>query len=113
MSTQPAKAGIRAELNVDKGYPMSAKNGMTKTALGTVGSGNIFADFGLPDSGTEFAKAIIVSEIEEAIRKHALTRGKAARIMQVCQQELTMLLQGQTGPHTVERLKGLLSRLEA
>jgi predicted XRE-type DNA-binding protein len=93
---------------------MPAKqDGMKKTALGTLGSGNVFADLRLPDPETELTKANIVIKIDETLEKRALTRAKAARIMEMPQQELTKLLRGHTERYTVGSLKALLSRLSA
>ena len=93
---------------------MPAKqNGMKKTALGTLGSGNVFADLGFPDPEIELAKSNLVIKIDEAIEKRGVTYAKASKIMEMPRQELTKLLRGHTRPYTVERLKELLSRLSA
>ncbi|MCK1442791.1 XRE family transcriptional regulator [Bradyrhizobium sp. 48] len=93
---------------------MTARHdGLRKTALGTIGSGNVFADLGLPDPETHLAKANVVIKIDEAIEKRGLTHARAARIMEMPQKELTKLLRGHTKPYTVDRLKELLSRLSA
>lgn len=93
---------------------MTARNdGLRKTALGTIGSGNVFADLGFPDPETELAKANVVIEIDEAIETRGLTHAGSARIMGMSLQALTKLLRGHTRPYTVDRLKELLSRLSA
>lgn len=89
------------------------RNGMKRTVLGKIGSGNVFADLGFPDPETELAKADVVINIDELIEKRGLTRAKAARIMEMPQPELVRLLRGHTGPYTVDRLKEFLSRLSA
>ena len=86
---------------------------MKKTALGTLGSGNVFADLGFPDPETELVKSNLVIKIDEAIEKRGLAHAKAAQIMEMPTRELTKLLRGRFGPYTVERLKELLSRLSA
>ncbi|MBR0707953.1 helix-turn-helix domain-containing protein [Bradyrhizobium liaoningense] len=91
---------------------MTARHdGLRKTALGTIGPGNVFADLGFPDPETELAKSNIVIEIDEAIEKRGLAHAKAARTMGLPPRELTKLLRGHTKPYTVDRLKELLSRL--
>lgn len=84
-----------------------------KTALGILGSGNVFADLGFPDPETELAKANVVIQIDEAVEKRGLTRARAARIVEMLPKELTKLLRGHTGPYTVDRLQKLLRRLSA
>lgn len=84
-----------------------------KTALGTIGSGNVFADLGFPDPETELEKANVVIEIDGAIEKRGLAHAEAARTMHMSLQELTELLGGCTEHYSVERLKELLSRLSA
>jgi predicted XRE-type DNA-binding protein len=88
-------------------------DGLRKTALGTIGSGNAFADLGLPDPETELTKANVVIDIDGAIEKRGLTHARAARIMGTPASELTKLLCGHTEPYTVDRLKESLSRLSA
>jgi len=91
---------------------MTARHGgLRKTALGTIGSGNVFADLGLPDPETELTKANVVIEIDEAIEKRGLTHASAAWTMEISLRELTKLLLGHTEHYTVDRLKELLSRL--
>ncbi|MBR0841739.1 XRE family transcriptional regulator [Bradyrhizobium liaoningense] len=84
---------------------------LRKTALGTIGSGNVFADLGFPEPEIELAKANLVIKIDETIEKRGLTYARASKLMEMPRQELTRLLHGHTGPYTVERLKEFLSRL--
>lgn len=98
----------------NEGCQMTARqDGLRKTALGTIGSGNVFADLGFPDPETELAKSNLVIKIDETIEKRGLTYARASKIMEMPRQELTKLLRGHTRPYTVERLKELLSRLSA
>jgi predicted XRE-type DNA-binding protein len=91
---------------------MTARQGGTrKTALGTIGSGNVFADLGLPEPEALLLKANVTIEIGEAIEKRGLTRATAARLLEMPVQELTELLRGHTKPYTVDRLEELLRRL--
>jgi predicted XRE-type DNA-binding protein len=93
---------------------MSAKHdGLRKSVLGTIGSGNVFADLGFPDPETELTKANVVIEIDEVIVRRGLAHAGAAWIMGMPLQALTELLRGHTEPYTVDRLKELLSRLSA
>lgn len=90
---------------------IARRDGLRNTALGTIGSGNVFADLGFADPATELTKANAVIEISEMIKKRGLTHEGAARAMRIPLQALTKLLRGDTEPYTVERLKVILSRL--
>ena len=50
-----------------------------------VGSGNIFADLGLPDADTHFLKAQIVSEIYRITNERKLTQAAAGKLMGITQ----------------------------
>ena len=54
---------------------------MTRKAKVETGSGNIFADLDLPDAGTHFLKAQIVSEIYRLAKERKLTQAKAGKRM--------------------------------
>lgn len=69
-----------------------------RTALGTIGSGNVFADLSLPDPETELTKAKVVIEIDETIEKRRLSQAWAARAMGISQGVLIQLLRGHTEP---------------
>jgi Helix-turn-helix domain len=42
--------------------------------LGSLGSGNVFVDLGLPDPEEELLKAKLVSKIAEVIKKREITQ---------------------------------------
>ena len=48
------------------------------------GSGNVFADIGLPNPEERLAKADLAIRIGEAIRARRLTQTRAAHIVPVC-----------------------------
>lgn len=84
---------------------------MKKTALGMLGSGNVFADLGLPDPETHLLKATILSKISEVIEKRRLGQATAARLMRLSQPDLNKLLSGHTSPYAIDDLKKRLQRL--
>lgn len=47
------------------------RDGLRNTALGMIGSGNVFAGLGFADPVTELTKANVVIEIEEGSRNAA------------------------------------------
>ncbi|MBC9879937.1 XRE family transcriptional regulator [Bradyrhizobium sp. INPA01-394B] len=78
---------------------MTARHdGLRKAALGTIGSGNVFADLGLPDPETELMKANLSIEMGKAVQKRGLAHATAAQIMAMAPSELTKLLHGRTEP---------------
>jgi len=76
------------------------------------GSGNVFADIGLPDAETHLAKAALVSRIDDIIRHRKLTQAKAAAVMGLKQPDVSRLLSGDFRDFSVERLLRLLMALD-
>jgi predicted XRE-type DNA-binding protein len=74
-----------------------------------VGSGNIFADLGLPDADTHFLKAQIVSEIYRLTNERKLTQAKAGKLMGITQPEVSRMFKGQFREYSVDRLMGFLT----
>jgi predicted XRE-type DNA-binding protein len=74
-----------------------------------VGSGNIFADLGLPDANTHFLKAQIVSEIYRLTKGRKLTQAKAGKLMGITQPEVSRMFKGQFREYSVDRLMGFLT----
>jgi len=68
------------------------------------GSGNVFADLGLPDSGEHLIKAGLVVRIDRAIRQRHLTQAGAAQLMGIDQPKVSTMLAGQFRGYSVERL---------
>ena len=73
------------------------------------GSGNVFADIGLPDAGTLFLKAQIVAEIYRLANARKLTQAKAGAMMGISQPEVSRLFKGNLQEYSVERLIGFLT----
>ena len=77
----------------------------------TPGSGNVFADLGLPDPEEELAKAQLASRIREIIRQNRLTQVASAAVMGIDQPKVSALLNGRLSSFSSERLMRLLTRL--
>lgn len=77
-----------------------------------VGSGNIFADIGLPDAETLLLKAQIVSEIYRLVNARKLTQAKAGVLMGISQPEVSRLFKGNFDEYSVERLIGFLTAFD-
>jgi predicted XRE-type DNA-binding protein len=75
------------------------------------GSGNGFADLGLPKPEERLAKAGLAMHIAAAIRARRLTQARAARILRIDQPKVSRLLRGQLSGFSPERLKQFLTLL--
>ena len=75
------------------------------------GSGNVFADLGLPDAGEHLIKAGLVVKIDRTIRQRHLTQAAAAQLMGIDQPKVSAMLAGQFRGYSVERLMRFLVAL--
>jgi predicted XRE-type DNA-binding protein len=100
-------ADSHPDIEVELGGGLDVKH----TAIGTIGSGNVFADLGLPDAEILLQKAKLVSKIDDAIIKRGLSAGEAGAIMGFPPERLSALLNGRTAGYSVLDLQGLLDGL--
>lgn len=77
-----------------------------------IGSGNVFADLGLPDAETHLLKAELVFQLDAIIRQRRLTQREAARLLGLSQPDVSRLLRGRFRDYSVERLLRLLTTLD-
>ena len=77
----------------------------------TAGSGNVFADIGLPEADEELTKAQLASHIRQAIRRRRLTQVAAATHMGIDQPKVSSLLNGRLANFSSDRLMRLLTAL--
>jgi len=75
------------------------------------GSGNVFADIGLPNPEERLAKADLAIRISETIRARRLTQTRAAHILKIDQPKISRLLRGQLSGFSAERLMHFLTLL--
>jgi predicted XRE-type DNA-binding protein len=76
------------------------------------GSGNVFADLGLPNPEQRLLKANIVSELHRLVKQRGLTQVKAAKLIGIHQPDLSLLLRGDFDDYSVERLMKMLTVFE-
>jgi predicted XRE-type DNA-binding protein len=76
-----------------------------------IGSGNVFADLGLPNPEESLAKAELASRIGEAIRQRRLTQTAAAELLGIDQPKVSRLQRGYLTNFSVERLMHFLTLL--
>lgn len=84
---------------------------MNKKITVEEGSGNVFADIGLPDPEERLAKADLAIRISEGIRARRLTQTRAAHILKIDQPKISRLLRGQLSGFSTERLMHFLTLL--
>ena len=77
-----------------------------------VGSGNIFADLGLPDADTHFLKAQIVSEIYRIAEERKLTQARAGKLLGITQPEVSRMFKGNFREYSIDRLMGFLTNFD-
>ena len=85
---------------------------MAHEAKVEAGSGNIFADLGLPDADTHFLKTQIVSEIYRLTNERNLTQIEAGKLMGITQPEVSRMFKGRFREYSVERLMGFLTAFD-
>ena len=74
-----------------------------------VGSGNIFADLGLPDAEDMLLKSTIVIELRRLIKQRKLTQTAAAKLMGISQADLSKILRGYFRGYSEARLMRMLT----
>lgn len=75
------------------------------------GSGNVFADLGFPNPEREQLKAHLILQIYRLIKGRGLTQAKAGQILGIKQPHVSVLMRGQSGTFSVERLMEFLTAL--
>jgi len=75
------------------------------------GSGNVFADLQLSDSGEALAKAELATQIASAIADRRLTQVRAAELLGVNQADVSDLVRGKLQGFSTDRLLRFLNAL--
>jgi len=78
----------------------------------TKGSGNIFADLGLPNAEEHQLKAALLVQIKRLIVDRQLTQTEAAKLTKMKQPDLSKLLRGHFKLASVEKLMLMLTALD-
>ena len=76
------------------------------------GSGNVFADLGLPDADKLKIKTDLVAEIRKAIRTYGLTQQVAAERMGLSQAKVSCMMRGDFTNLSERKLMDCLNRLK-
>lgn len=77
----------------------------------TEGSGNVFADLGLPNADQELLKARLTLQIYRIIKQRGLTQTQAAKALGVKQPHVSLLMRNRAGTFSVGRLIDFLTAL--
>ena len=90
---------------------------MTKTTQQTArkiiteGSGNVFADLGLPNPEQELIKAQLTLQIYRSIKQRKLTQSEAGKVLGLKQPHVSLLMRSRAGSFSVGRLMEFLTAL--
>lgn len=76
-----------------------------------VGSGNVFADLGLPNPEQELLKAELTLQIHRLIKQRNLTQTQAGKILGISQPHVSALARNRAGNFSVGRLLDFLTAL--
>jgi predicted XRE-type DNA-binding protein len=75
------------------------------------GSGNVFADLGLPNADGELMKARLTLQIALIIKNRGLTQAEAAKILGIQQPHVSALTRNRAGNFSIGRLIDFLTAL--
>ena len=85
---------------------------MSEEETVTAGSGNVFADLGLPNADELLLKAQLVSKIRKVMAARGLKQSAAAKLMSISQPDLSRLLRGDFQEVSEGRLLKMIRRLD-
>jgi len=84
---------------------------MTEEIKVKVGSGNVFADLGLPNPEEMLIKAELASKIGDIIAARSLTQMDAAEMLGIDRSKVSALIRGRLSGFSTERLFRFLNAL--
>ena len=96
-----SRKDLKAELTMTKKTKISVEEG----------SGNVFADLGLPNAEREQLKARLTLPIYRLIKQRGLTQAEAGEILGIKQPHVSALMRNRSGTFSVERLMEFLTAL--
>jgi predicted XRE-type DNA-binding protein len=77
-----------------------------------VGTGNVFADLGLPNAEVHQLKAVLVVQLKRLITERGLTQTAAGKLLAIKQPDLSKLLRGNFRAVSVEKLMRMLTAFD-
>jgi predicted XRE-type DNA-binding protein len=110
LSTRRRDAGD--EKNVKIGVEAPVKTSRRKSRIKVeIGSGNVFADLGLPNPEEALAKAEIARRVNLILSTRKLSQAKAGAILGIPQPRVSDLARGRLGKFSLEKLIDFAKRL--
>ena len=88
-----------------------AKNAHSRAFRVTEGSGNVFADLGLPNPEQELLKAQLTLQIYTLLKGSGMTQVEISKILGVQQPQVSLLMRNRAGNFSVGRLMEFLTAL--
>jgi len=76
------------------------------------GTGNVFADLGLPDADELLAKSKLIRAISAAIKERKVTQTELAKLTGISQSKISQLLNGKVSGFSSDRLMHILTKLD-
>ena len=76
----------------------------------TMGSGNVFADLGLPDPEIRFLKSMLAIKIGVEMKRRRLDQAGAAALLGIDQPRVSKILRGRLDSFSIDKLMKLLVR---
>lgn len=84
---------------------------MAKKAAAKRGSGNVFADLGLPNPEQDLLKAQLTLQIYRIVKARKLTQAQAGEVLGIKQPHVSALMRNRAGNFSVGRLLEFLTAL--
>src|ERR1700733_6694891 len=88
-----------------------AKRTHKRVARVTEGSGNVFADLGLPNAEQELLKARLTLQIYTILKSSGMKQVEIAKILGVQQPQVSLLMRNRAGNFSIGRLMEFLMAL--
>jgi predicted XRE-type DNA-binding protein len=88
-----------------------AKRAHKRVARVTEGSGNVFADLGLPNPEQELLKAQLTLQIYTILKGSGMKQVEIAKILGVQQPQVSLLMRNRAGNFSIGRLMEFLTAL--
>jgi predicted XRE-type DNA-binding protein len=87
------------------------KKARSRVSRVTEGSGNVFAELGLPNPEQELLKARLTLQIYAILKDSGMTQVEIAKILGVQQPQVSLLMRNRAGNFSVGRLMEFLTAL--
>jgi predicted XRE-type DNA-binding protein len=88
-----------------------SKKRRSRSGRVTEGSGNVFADLGLPNPEQELLKGQLMLQIYMILKSSGMTQVEIAKILGVQQPQVSLLMRNRAGNFSVGRLMEFLTAL--